>query len=146
MKKLDVIMMIGFLCISLFGLSGCRKYPEELSFFNFPQYNDLNTEIVSIKVDWDNNDGNHIVFDITDESAIEGIVNKLMYETKFIKAGIYMDNGGHGSITLKHKNGSETKIPLSQIQYGDKKQFYNYETDDIYNLIKQIGQSLGKLA
>jgi len=140
MKRIFIILVAGVLGLSVFGLTGCEKYPTEINFTDFPQFKGFSENVVSIVVNWDNNDGDYIVYTITDEDEVKNIVNELN-ETKFLKADSNND-GGHSYITLKEANNSEIKIMLNQIQYGTKNQYYNYENSNFYNFIKQIGQNI----
>jgi len=142
MKKFFIILVAGVIGLSAMGLSGCKKYPDEISFIDFPQFTSFNENIVNIVVNWDNNDGNYVVYSITDKDTINNIVSELVNETKFLKADSDMNDSGHSSVVLKDADNIETVIMLNQIQYGTKKQYYNYENANFYNFIKQTAQNM----
>lgn len=144
MKKM--IALLGALVLSvLLIIIIVYRYPKEIGFMDFPQYEKFTEEIIGVDVYWDNNTEHLIIFTVTDESTVNSIVKSLVNEARFLRAGSSMNDGGHGYIVLTDSNNTETTVSLFQIQYGTRKQYYNYANADFYNLIRQIGQDTGEL-
>lgn len=144
MKKI-IISVLGILIMSFLCLCGCEeKLPNNIKFFEFPQFNQFNEDIVAIDVAWDDNESQPIRFSINETEKINNIIS--MYkETTFVKVDSASD-GNHSSITLTDKDGNSVLISLSNIKYGDKQQYYKYPDNNIYDYIKLIGQNLGALS
>lgn len=144
MKK-KLLTFIATLVACLFMLCSCKKeLPNNIKFLEFPQYKDFNGDISVIEVNFDINNDEAVRFDITDSNDIEVIIN-MVKDTTFTKAESIYD-GNHSNISLIDSLGNTTKISLSQIKYGDLKEYYSYPDSSIYDYIKQVGIKLGKLS
>lgn len=144
MKK-KLLTFIATLVACLFILCGCKKgLPNNIKFLEFPQYNEFSDDVSVIEVYFDINDYEPVRFDITDSNDIEVIIDMLK-DTTFTKAESIYD-GNHSNISLIDSLGNTTKISLSQIKYGDLKEYYSYPDSSIYDYIKQVGIKLGKLS
>ena len=132
MKK--YILSIGIFIMSLLSLCGCiESLPSNVKFLEFPQFEQFNESISVIEVTWDVN-----------ESDIKNII--AMYkEATFVKVDT-LNDGNHSSIKLIDGDGNNILIPLSNIKYGNKNQYYKYPDNSIYDYIKQVGQNLGALS
>lgn len=144
MKK-KLLTFIATLVACLFILCGCEKKSlNNIKFLEFPQYKDFNGNISVIKVNFDINENKPVQFSIDDIEDINIIINMLK-DTTFTKSESIYD-GNHSNISLIDSLGNTTKISLSQIKYGDLKEYYSYPDSSIYDYIKQVGIKLGKLS
>ena len=93
---------------------------------------------------WDVNESEPVRFSITEAEDIKNII--AMYkEATFVKVDT-LNDGNHSSIKLIDGDGNNILIPLSNIKYGNKNQYYKYPDNSIYDYIKQVGQNLGALS
>lgn len=145
---LRVLLAVGLLgAIGLgayiFGITRCT--PGKIGFTDFPQYRDFDADIRSIDVSWDIGRPPPVLFTISDTATVETVVRTLLRDVRFVKDGTGPYDGGHSAITLKDGNGHETVLVLGPFTYGTTKVYYLYETDGLYELIRQIGRQSGAL-
>ncbi len=131
--------------MSLLSLCGCiESLPSNVKFLEFPQFEQFNESISVIEVTWDVNESEPVRFSITEAEDIKNII--AMYkEATFVKVDT-LNDGNHSSIKLIDGDGNNILIPLSNIKYGNKNQYYKYPDNSIYDYIKQVGQNLGALS
>ena len=126
--------------MSLLSLCGCiESLPSNVKFLEFPQFEQFNESISVIEVTWDVNESEPVRFSITEAEDIKNII--AMYkEATFVKVDT-LNDGNHSSIKLIDGDGNNILIPLSNIKYGNKNQYYKYPDNSIYDYIKQVGQN-----
>lgn len=143
MKK-SIIRLAGIMAAGLILLCGCGLFlPNRLKFGDFPQFKKFGENISEIRVNWDVNDSQPLVFTITDTGQINELVG-LYKSTVFKKAkGPKSDGNNHSYLTFVGNDGSETDIFLHRIAYGNTNQCYSYPDSKIFDYVKQIGIDAG---
>lgn len=136
--------MAGIIAAGLLCFAGCADtLPNSLLFTEFPQYEEFDEDVSSIEVSWDLGDSTPLTFAIEDTETVGAIVSMLK-EIEFQKGGSEMQDGGnHSSLTFVYAEGVKVTVPLSEIEYGNDRQYYSYPDSDLYEYIKQIGEALG---